>query len=378
MIRSVAVLHPLLGFSGGAENLILWAAEEMARRGIATTAFARNLPEPIPPYLSGQVTDLDLRVWKWPRVTRDLARRLPQFDAVIFHNFPASIYTHFARRSCQSAQTHFPPDLFYCHEPCRPWYGKDRQERKSLERRRLMRLDFAMWNNVRLDLAGVRGARAVCGNSGRTASYATEVFSRPFPVVYPGIPETFLSPELPRGKRDRFVFLGRLHPVKNAQGAVAAFAAFQNLCPRPDVPLYIIGEGDGEGPARQTAIRLGVDHLVHFTGFLPKALLNEHLDHALAVLNIPFQEPFGLVTLECWGRGTPVIVSRDAGSGEVLTHGVDGFAVDPADPTDVARAMVRLAEESALAGNFADAGRRRVESAFLVRHHVDGLLKLLG
>lgn len=378
MIRSVAVLHPLLGFSGGAENLILWAAEEMASRGIATTAFARNLPEPIPPYLSGQVTALDLRVWKWPRVTRDLARALPTFDGVIFHNFPASVYTHFARRSLKSSKIDFPPDLFYCHEPCRPWYGMDRLEREALERRRLMRLDFAMWNNVRLDLAAVKGARAVCGNSGRTATYATEVFSRPFPVVYPGIPESFLCPELPRDHRDRFVFLGRLHPVKNAQGAVAAFAAFQKMSQRPDICLYVVGEGDGEGPARQTARRLGVDHLVHFTGFLPKAQLNEHLDRALAVLNIPFHEPFGLVTLECWARGTPVIVSKDAGSGEVLTHGVDGFAVDPGDPADVARAMTSLAEESALATKFAEAGRRRVESAFLVRHHVDGLLKLLS
>lgn len=373
-MKRIAVLHPLLGFAGGAENLILWAAEEMARRGIETTAFARNLPDPMPSFLKGKVTALDLRVWKWPAVTRQLAGDLPGFDGVIFHNFPASIYTDFARKRLKGAM---PPDLFYCHEPCRPWYGTDRQEREQLERRRLLRLDLPMWNNIRMDLAAVSRARAVCGNSGRTAAYAGEVFGRPFPVVYPGIPESFLRAEPPSAPRDRFVFLGRLHPVKNAHGAVAAFAAFQRRNRRPDIPLYIVGEGDGEGPARQEAIRQGVDGLVHFTGFLPKAEVEAHLDRALAVLNIPYQEPFGLVTPECWARFTPVIVSKDSGSAEAITHGVDGFAVDPGNPDEIATCMVRLSEEKNLAGQFAASGRRRVAEAFLIRHHVDGLLGLL-
>jgi glycosyltransferase involved in cell wall biosynthesis len=71
---------------------------------------------------------------------------------------------------------------------------------------------------------------------------------------------------------------------------------------------------------------------VHFTGTLETAAVIEVL-RGNQVLVVPSNyEGFGISYLEGMGFGLPAIASTAGGAAEIITHGVDGFLVPPADP----------------------------------------------
>ena len=53
-------------------------------------------------------------------------------------------------------------------------------------------------------------------------------------------------------------------------------------------------------------------------------------------------ESFGMVLTEAFAAGTPVIASEIAGYSDVVTDGVDGILVPPADPQRLAEELQRL------------------------------------
>ncbi len=374
-LKKIAILHPLMGFVGGAENLISWACEELASRGFEVTIFTRTLPQILPPTYKLQKIDMDLRVWKWPRVARELALSLKNFEAVIYHNFPSSIYYALAKNWAEKKGSPFPRALFYCHEPCRPWYGKNPEEYRKIRLKHILKFDVAAMNNIRLDKKAVRETNFVVGNSKRTSEFASWVYGRQVGNVYPGLPKYFIqepSQELP----DRFIFLSRLHWIKNLLGAIRAYDYFLKQDLGSKVDLYILGEGSDEGPGRQLVAQIGLEARVHFLGFVSNEMINQQMVKAIAILNVAREEPFGLVTLETWARrGPALILSKEAGSSEITTHGQNALLVDPLDPTSIGDAMVRLVREKGLRESLVRNGYDTLVGQFLIKHHVDGLLE---
>ena len=59
-------------------------------------------------------------------------------------------------------------------------------------------------------------------------------------------------------------------------------------------------------------------------------------------------EPFGQVVVEGMAAGLPVIASNEGGPAEVITNGVDGLLVAPADPEGLAAVLRRVATDSEL------------------------------
>lgn len=377
-IKRIAILHPLMGFAGGAENLIYWASEELSRRGVEVTVFTRLLPKEVPPWLKMEFAEMDLRIWKWPRVAKTLAERLSTFDAAIFHNFPTSVYWHLAKHYARRKKIRLPPSLYYCHEPCRPWYGKSLEEYRRVRWKRFWRLDLPAMNNIRLDKKGVAEAAHLVANSARSADYAAQVYGKKFKVVYPGLPPAFAKEFSASGEKDRFVYLSRLHWVKNARGAIRAYKHFLDAHAECKADLYILGEGSEEVPARKLVEDLGMVSRVHFAGFVSDVEAARQFSKAIGVLNVAFEEPFGLVTLECWARSAPLILSREAGSAEITRDGEDVLLVDPTSPETIAEAMGKLYRDPSFRENLSRRGWENLKKGFLIRHHVDGLLQTLG
>lgn len=56
----------------------------------------------------------------------------------------------------------------------------------------------------------------------------------------------------------------------------------------------------------------------------------------------------------------PVIASREGGPAEIITEGVEGLLLPPADPEALAAAISRIHHDPELAGRLGEAGRRRV------------------
>jgi len=71
-------------------------------------------------------------------------------------------------------------------------------------------------------------------------------------------------------------------------------------------------------------------------------------------------EGFGLTCLEAMACGVPVVAADRAALPEVC--GDAALLVDPDDPAAIARAVLSVCEDPALASRLAGAGRRRARS----------------
>jgi glycosyltransferase involved in cell wall biosynthesis len=115
------------------------------------------------------------------------------------------------------------------------------------------------------------------------------------------------------------------------------------------------------GSHRELVERLAEDLAVHdrvtFVGSASDEELIDWYRGALALVYVPFDEDYGLVTLEAFLAEKPVITARDSGGTlEFVSDGVNGFVVDP-DAAAIAEAIASLDRDRALARSLGRAGR---------------------
>ncbi|HYI62970.1 MAG TPA: glycosyltransferase [Acidimicrobiales bacterium] len=120
--------------------------------------------------------------------------------------------------------------------------------------------------------------------------------------------------------------------------------------------LHIAGTGpEGDRLRRQAA----PDGRISFLGFVPDDELRAGYAAATAVPFVPDDEDLGLVTLEAFSQGTPVVTCRDSGGPtELVVDGVHGRVVE-ADPVALGRALAGLVADPAAAAAMGRAGRAR-------------------
>jgi phosphatidylinositol alpha-1,6-mannosyltransferase len=75
-------------------------------------------------------------------------------------------------------------------------------------------------------------------------------------------------------------------------------------------------------------------------------------------------EGFGIVFLEANACGKPVIGGSDGGMGEAIEDGRTGLLVDPLNPQEIARAVIKLLSDKNYAQVLGENGRRRVIEEF--------------
>jgi glycosyltransferase involved in cell wall biosynthesis len=167
--------------------------------------------------------------------------------------------------------------------------------------------------------------------------------------------------ELAIGDRRVLLSLARLHPEK---GQSYLFRALPELKRRARAPFVVLiaGAGGFEAAYREEVRSLGCDDVVRFLGFRSDAA---DLITAADVLVLPsVAEAFGLVVAEALYLGTPVVASRVGGIPEIVTDGVDGLLVPPADSGALGDALGGLLNDPALHRRLAGAGRERVRREF--------------
>jgi glycosyltransferase involved in cell wall biosynthesis len=136
------------------------------------------------------------------------------------------------------------------------------------------------------------------------------------------------------------LYVGRLSREKGVERVFAAFAAAAREV--PDARLVIVGDGPQRAELERTAPpRCGFAGQV--TG-QPLATLYASAD---VFVFLSETETFGNVVAEAQASGLPAVVARGATS-ELIVHGTTGFAVDPGDPRDAHRAIVRLLRDDEL------------------------------
>jgi glycosyltransferase involved in cell wall biosynthesis len=101
---------------------------------------------------------------------------------------------------------------------------------------------------------------------------------------------------------------------------------------------------------------------VSFLGAVADQALPALYREALAVIYVPFDEDYGLVTLEAFLAAKPVVTASDSGGTlEFVDDGVTG-AVTPPDPAALGAAVGALHASRARAASLGDAGRSRASA----------------
>ena len=108
-----------------------------------------------------------------------------------------------------------------------------------------------------------------------------------------------------------------------------------------DIELRISGEGRQEAQLKELA---GSDSRIQFLGYRSDADLVNDYANALAVIFCPYDEDYGLITVEAMASGKPVITAQDSGGpNEFVVTNETGFSVPP-DPEQIATQIAWLAQ----------------------------------
>jgi glycosyltransferase involved in cell wall biosynthesis len=150
--------------------------------------------------------------------------------------------------------------------------------------------------------------------------------------------------------------VGRLESLKRTELLVRAAVHLP-----ASARVVVVGEGKQRGALEALAGELGVAGRVEFRGRASDEEVRALYARCGAVFYAPWDEDYGLVTLEAFKSGKPVVTTHDAGGPlEFVADGVNGF-VTPPEPAAIAQALERLLADPALASRLGAAGARSIE-----------------
>ena len=138
------------------------------------------------------------------------------------------------------------------------------------------------------------------------------------------------DPERSSIKKDEKIvlFLGRITMQKGPEYFLAA--AKKVLEVMDNVKFVMAGSGDMIRNTIEMAAGMGIGHKVLFTGFLRGTDVDRVFRMADLFVMPSVSEPFGLVPLEALRNDVPVLISKQSGVSEILTHAlkVDFWDID--------------------------------------------------
>jgi len=161
--------------------------------------------------------------------------------------------------------------------------------------------------------------------------------------------------------------VGRIDYQKNQLALLEALPAV--LERQPDTQLVLVGPvtvDDYRQRILQHIERHGLqDHVSLIPGLQANDPLLRGAYHAAAVFCLPsLHEPFGIVVLEAWAAGLPVVAARVGGIPSFTRDGEDVLHADPEQPSTLARQLLNIMCNPQLAGHLAGNGRTRARQEF--------------
>jgi len=331
-VRTVAICHPQVPFvHGGTELLVTALRDELVARGYEATLVSI----PFRWYPRDQIGRSCL-VWRMIDLSESNGRKI---DLVIGTKFPSYVVKHERKVTWLVHQFRQVYDLF----------GTEFSEFRSNAQDEAVREMV-----VRID--------------GKTLPESRRIFAISHTVQerlrrFNGIECTTLHPP-PRG-RERFqpgesgdyvLGVGRLERTKRLHLLIEAMRF-------TDASLHcvLVGRGPEEAALRALASEVGVADRVEFRGDVHFDELVSLYRDCLAVFNAPFQEDYGLVTVEAFLSHKPVVTAPDSGGPlEFVEDEVTGVVVE-AQGEKIGERLRQLHADRRRANSLGRAGFERVK-----------------
>ncbi len=375
-VTSVLLVTPRWTRDGGVATHVMASATALATRGLDVTVAAARVEAPTPPGVnvvhahglfdtsqpperrlaeaaSTRPSVVHLHQVDEPELVGYARRHAPVL--VSAHGYTACTSgVHYFRPGQECTRAHGPgcvPNLGLrgCAHTSNPWRlpSSYRQASRGLQTLRLADLAISYSSAVNRHLS------------------VNEVARR---AVVPYFPTMATALGAGHEARRRVVFAGRIVAPKGIDVLIHAARTVEG-------EFVVCGDGWRLEDMRKLTRRLGLDERVNFKGWLDAGELARELAEASVVV-VPsvWPEPFGLVGIEAFAAGRPVIASHTGGIGDWLEDGVSGLAVAPGDADALAQALQELLADPTKQQAMGAAGKRAVEARFSTERHLTAVL----
>src|SRR5688572_27574184 len=312
---------------GGAELLVQQLVGALRSRGIA----ADRVSLPFKWYPKDEILP-HAAAWRLLDLSESNGRPI---DLVIATKFPTYFARH-PRKVCWLVHQHRA-----AYELCGTDYSDFGHDEIDIGLRdRLMALDEEM-------LGECRGLYTIS----RTVTARLQTYNglASTPLYHPPL----LAPKLSPGPSGNYVLsVARLEKNKRIDLAVRSLKHLPS-----HIRMIVVGEGSHRPFIERAAQEEDVADRVKFTGAIEDDDLVKLYRECLALVYVPFDEDYGLATLEAFLAGKPVVTARDSGGTlEFVEDGTNGFIVEPS-PEPIAAALARIISNPALAESMGASGR---------------------
>jgi 1,2-diacylglycerol 3-alpha-glucosyltransferase len=151
------------------------------------------------------------------------------------------------------------------------------------------------------------------------------------------------------------LYVGRISKEKNLD---TLFDMVARVCAeRPDVRLWLVGDGPYRRACADRARRLGIGDHVRFVGFVPREEVDRYYAAADLFVFSSITETQGLVVQEAMTYGLPSVVVVGGGASEAVLHGVNGLIVRN-DAGAMADEVLRVLSDDGLHARLSEASAR--------------------
>ena len=219
-------------------------------------------------------------------------------------------------------------------------------QRSALLRRsltRALRSAAAVTAPSRFVLDDLRARYGLVG--GTVVPNGVDLAVRPEPSTAAALPGPYL------------LAVGRLGRMKGFDLLIDAFAHAEL---DRDIRLVIAGEGPERESLAASVAQLGLADRIVLLGALSPEAVAGAMAGAMAVIVPSRAEAFGIVALEAWRAGAPLVMTKRGGATDFVTDDHDGMLVDPEDRTAFARVLTAVSRNRDLRDRLAENGSRRV------------------
>lgn len=168
---------------------------------------------------------------------------------------------------------------------------------------------------------------------------------------------------------NRIVFAGQIVRGKGVDVLLESLALV-----RTPFECIIMGDGNHRAHCERLAYRLGMEHCVKFTGYVPADEVAAYYQTAaVAVFSSVWPEPFGLAGLEALRHGLPVVAFDVGGVSEWLEDGVNGLLAPWMDRRGFAGRVEALLRDHEYARRLGAQGRVLAAERFDFPRYIAGL-----
>lgn len=332
-IKKIAILHPTFGYNGGAENVILSTAKSLHNLNIETDIYTYKLRDNAPDFIKQFKTDIYLNPLIFNKTAKYLANNLINYDAILIHNFPATIFYGLAYNEAKKNNKKLPKSFWYCHEPSVRLYGSDNKSYKKLQKTWDI---IARWT-MRLDKLGVEKIDYIIANSERTKNAIKRVYNREAKVIYPCITQNNI---MPINLSENFIYIGRIEKPKNLENAIISFKKLIEKIDDKNLKFIIAGKGRHEKKLKNLSKKIGIEKNIIFKGYVSEEEKKDLLNKSYALIMPAINEPFGLTVIEALSSSCISIISNLSGVYEVAKD--YAISCDMKDIDSLTNAMLKV------------------------------------